>query len=204
MFFHTNVKRFAILLVIQASLTVTAFAQTRVIWAIGRSDNSAAEFALAPADYEKFLARDFGWEDRYFLVGHSRAKEDWPYIMPGPADSWGGTSGTAGRRTHVLNILFGLEQAPAGDNWKLIVDLLDTHPQRPPLLKVTVNGRASKFSLPRGGSEASATGQTFPATTCCSIGSRTTRRMSSCSILKASAIRAASHESRAASRAANP
>ncbi|KPK39826.1 MAG: hypothetical protein AMJ65_11105 [Phycisphaerae bacterium SG8_4] len=163
MFWHTNVKRVAFLFFIQASLAISGFSQTRVIWTIGKSDNSAAEFALAPADYEKFLARDFGWEDRYFLVGHSRPKEDWPYIMPGPADSWGGTSGTAGRRTHVLNILFGLEQAPASDDWKLIVDLLDTHPQRPPLLKVNVNGHASKFSLPPGGSDASATGQTKSA-----------------------------------------
>ncbi|TKJ33445.1 MAG: hypothetical protein CEE38_20725 [Planctomycetes bacterium B3_Pla] len=147
---------FHILLLV--SFTASAFAQDRVIWAIGKSDNSAAEFALAPAGFAKFLEKDFGWEDRYFLIGHSQVEEDWPYIMPGPADSWGGTSGTAGRRTHVLNILFGLREAPASDNWKLIVDLLDTHTERPPLLKVTVNGHAAKFLLPKGGSETSATG----------------------------------------------
>jgi len=160
MFLHTNLKRIAIVFFIQALLTAAAFAQARVIWAIGKSDNSAAEFALAPAGHDRFLERDFGWEDRYFLVGHSRAEKDWPYIMPGPADSWGGTSGTAGRRTHVLNILFGLQEAPASDNWKLIIDLLDAHIQQPPLLKVTTNGHAAKFSLPRGGSDASATGDT--------------------------------------------
>jgi hypothetical protein len=53
-----------------------------VIWAIGKSDNSAVEFALAPAGHDKFLEKDFGWEDRYFLVGHSPAEKDWPYIMP--------------------------------------------------------------------------------------------------------------------------
>ncbi|MCP4263893.1 MAG: hypothetical protein GY774_41260 [Planctomycetes bacterium] len=153
-------KRVIILLFIQIFFTVPTFAQTRVIWAIGKSDNSAAEFALAPASYAKFLEKDFGWEDRYFLVGHSHVDKDWPYIMPGPEDSWGGTSGTAGRRTHVLNILFGLQKALAGDNWKLVIDLLDTHTQRPPLLKVTVNGNTTKFSLPRGGSNASATGRT--------------------------------------------
>ena len=126
MFLHTNLKRVVILFFIQALFTNSAFAQARMIWAIGESDNSAAEFALAPADYGKFLEKDFGWEDRYFLIGHSRAEKDWPYIMPGPVDSWGGTSGTAGRRTHVLNILFGLREAPASDNWKLIVDLVDT------------------------------------------------------------------------------
>jgi len=155
-----NLKCVVILFLIQILLTACAFAQDRVVWAIGKSDNSAAEFALAPASYAKFLERDFGWEDRYFLVGHSQVGKDWPYIMPGPVDSWGGTSGTAGRRTHVLNILFGLRKAPVGDRWKLIVDLLDTHPQRPPVLKVTVNRHAKKLALPRGGTEASATGQT--------------------------------------------
>lgn len=135
-------------------------AQSQVIWALGESDNSAAEFALAPGDYARFLEQDFGWEDRYFLIGHSQVGEDWPYIMPGPADSWGGTSSTAGRRTHVLNILFGLDEVPARGDWKLIVDLVDTHPERPPLLKITVNGQARKFFLPKGGAESSATGQT--------------------------------------------
>jgi predicted alpha-1,2-mannosidase len=155
-----NNKRVMILFFIQILFTVSAFAQTRVIWSIGKSDNSAAEFAMAPANYTKFLEKDFGWEDRYFLVGHSQVDKDWPYIMPGPLDSWGGTSGTAGRRTHVLNILFGLQEKPASDNWKLVIDLIDTHPKQPPLLKVTVNGYATKFYLPRGGSDASATGRT--------------------------------------------
>jgi hypothetical protein len=160
MFLHTNLKCVVILFFVEAFFAASAFAQARVIWAIGKSDNSAAEFALAPADYGKFLEKDFGWEDRYFLVGHSRVEKDWPYIMPGPADSWGGTGVFAGRRTHVLNILFGLQEAPASDKWKLVIDLLDTHTQQPPLLKVTTNGQATKFSLPRGGSEASATGDT--------------------------------------------
>ncbi len=137
-----------------------AWAQDQVIWALGESDNSTAEFALAPGDYARFLEQDFGWEDRYFLVGHSQVAKDWPYIMPGPADSWGGTSGTAGRRTHVLNVLFGIDRVPAKGHWKLIVDLVDTHPERPPLLKISVNGQARKFFLPTGGAEASATGQT--------------------------------------------
>ncbi|MBW7991498.1 MAG: hypothetical protein FVQ84_16010 [Planctomycetes bacterium] len=160
MFLPINFKRFIILFFAHILFTVSAFAQSQVIWSIGKSDNSAAEFALSPGSYGKFLEKDFGWEDRYFLVGHSQAGKDWPYIMPGPSDSWGGTSGTAGRRTHVLNILFGLQEVPASGNWKLVIDLLDTNPKRPPLLKVSVNEYAVKFSLPKGGSEASATGDT--------------------------------------------
>jgi len=141
----------------------SAYAQGHVVWSLGEADNSAAEFALAPSDYARFLEQDFGWEDRYFLIGHSQIAKDWPYIMPGPADAWGGTSGTAGRRTHVLNILFGLANVPAADDWKLVVDLVDTHPQGPPLLKITVNGQARKFALPKGGADASASGRTESA-----------------------------------------
>jgi len=149
-----------IVFVISILCASAAWAQGHAVWALGEADDSAAEFALAPGDYARFLERDFGWEDRYFLVGHSQVGEDWPYIMPGPADAWGGTSGTAGRRTHVLNILFGLEKAPAHGDWKLVVDLVDTHPQGPPLLKISVNGHAQKFFLPKGGADASSTGQT--------------------------------------------
>ncbi|MHC4517903.1 MAG: polysaccharide lyase family protein, partial [Planctomycetota bacterium] len=145
------------------SSAIPAFAQPETIWTIGESDNSALEFALAPAGYARFLEKDFGWEDRYFLIGHSKADENWPYVMAGPADSWGGTSGTAGRRTHVLNILFGLQEVPASGDWKLIVDLADTHPERPPLLKLTANDHAATFALPKGGSDASITGQTDSA-----------------------------------------
>jgi len=130
------------------------------IWSLGQSDNSAAEFALGPDGFARFLENDFGWEDRYFLIGHSQIDKDWPYIMPGPNDAWGGTSGTAGRRTHVLNILFGLQDIPAEGPWKLVIDLVDTHPMAPPLLKVTVNDRPWKSRLPKGGSDDSATGHT--------------------------------------------
>ncbi|MHC1769273.1 MAG: GH92 family glycosyl hydrolase [Verrucomicrobiia bacterium] len=132
---------------------------TNLLWQIGQADNSASEFALAPAGYGRFLEQDFGWEDRYFLIGHSKAENDWPYVLPGPSDTWGGTSGTAGRRTHFLTILFGLKQPfPSGD-WKLVVDLLDTHPQNPPSLKIVVNGHATNFALPRGGTDGSIRGR---------------------------------------------
>ena len=64
--------------------------------------------ALAPSKYVNFLAADFGWEDRFYLVGYSEAAKDWPYAMPGPVDEWGGTGNTSGIRSQVLNILFCL------------------------------------------------------------------------------------------------
>ncbi|MFC3199156.1 GH92 family glycosyl hydrolase [Parapedobacter deserti] len=130
----------------------------QVIWQIGTPDGSAKEFALAEGDYEKFLDHDFGWEDRFFIVGKSNPKQDFPYVLPGPDDAWGGTSHTAGIRTHVLNVLFRMKSTPQQGEWKLIVDVLDTHEEHPPYFKVTVNGQSWRFELPTGASSASLRG----------------------------------------------
>src|SRR5690554_1043907 len=81
-----------------------------IVWEIGRKDNSPNEFALAPNSYNNFLERNFGFEDQYFLINHSNEKDNFPYVLPGPADTWGGTWPTAGWRTHEINILFGSSQ----------------------------------------------------------------------------------------------
>ena len=74
-------------------LTITTnilFAQAdksfNILWQIGQSDHSASEFALAPSDYKDFLKEDFGWENKFYLIGFSNPKEDWPYALPGPED----------------------------------------------------------------------------------------------------------------------
>ncbi len=59
--------------------------------------------------YQHFLEQDFGWEDKFYLVGVSKPDLNWSYILPGPKDGWGGTGGTSGLRTHNANILFGLQ-----------------------------------------------------------------------------------------------
>ena len=120
----------------------------RIIWQIGADDNSGAEFALAPGDYARFIEEDFGWEDKYLLIGESDHKTDWPYILPGTSDTWGGTWGTSGWRSSTLNILFGMEKLPEKGAWKLTVDLLDCNPDDLPLFKVTINGRSWKYRLP--------------------------------------------------------
>lgn len=53
------------------------------IWTIGENDNQAKGFALAPNGYKDYLANDFGYEDRYFLIGHSDASKEFPYVIPG-------------------------------------------------------------------------------------------------------------------------
>lgn len=116
-----------------------------VVWEIGTNNNSSADLALGPSDYKNFLSKDFGYEDRYYLVGKSSPKTDFAYVLPGPDDTWGGTWGTAGWRTHEINILFGVKDLPAGE-WKLVIDLIDSNPDKS-LVKVTINDQSSKFLL---------------------------------------------------------
>lgn len=125
-------------------------APTKTVWQIGEKNHSASELALSPDKYKEFLANDFGWEDRFNIIGLSSPQKDFPYVLPGPADHWGGTSYTAGIRTHVLNILFGMKEVPETDSWKLIIDLLDTHHELPALFKITINGKSWKYALPKG------------------------------------------------------
>ena len=124
----------------------TAAASDATIWTVGEPDGRPAGFALAPDGFRDFLARDFGYEDKFYLVGHSDPATDFPYVLPGPADTWGGTWPTSGWRTHEVNILFGLDGQPEGD-CLLAVDLADYAKRFPPLVKVSVNGQDAWFRL---------------------------------------------------------
>ncbi len=134
--------------------------ETKTIWQIGEANNSSAEFALAPNDYNKFIENDFGWEDRYFLVGHSNPKADWPYVLPGPNDKWAGTDVNSGWRSHTLTVLFGVEKLPSKGDWKLIVDILDCNAEDLPVFKITINGKSWKYQLPSGSGRNSLNGET--------------------------------------------
>lgn len=139
-------------------LLICSGAQAAEIWKIGSKNNSSADLALGPSDYKNFLSKDFGFEDRYYLIGKSIPKIDFPYVLPGPSDTWGGTWGTSGWRTHEVNILFGIKKMPTDGNWKLIVDLVDSNPNKS-LVKVIINKQQNKFLL-KGKSNGSLTGQT--------------------------------------------
>lgn len=122
----------------------------QVLWQIGQSDHSASEFALAPSGYEDFLKEDFGWENKFYLIGFSNPQKDWPYALPGAQDEWGGSSGGAGWRAAVENILFGIDKMPEQGKYELTIDLLDMSAENPPLLKVTVNDSSWEYQLPKG------------------------------------------------------
>lgn len=144
------VKKVILTVLISTMTFISCHSQKSVIWKIGESNNSSAEFALAQGEYEKFLEHDFGWEDRFFLIGSSDEQLDFPFVLPGAIDYWGGTSGLAGIRPHEVNILFGLGSKPETGDWQLIVDILDCNPETPPHLKISINGKSWKFKLKNG------------------------------------------------------
>ena len=112
---HLKIKLLAIILL----SFISCAAQNKTVFQIGNSDNSSSEFALANSEYEKFLEKDFGWEDRFYIVGYSNLQKDFPFVLPGAIDYWGGTSGLAGIRPHEINILFGIETKPKNGDWRL-------------------------------------------------------------------------------------
>lgn len=144
------IRKFFTVLCLMILIVRTSVYAAETIWKIGEADRSAEEFALAPDGFKRFLTEDFGYEDRFFMLGKSVVKKDFPYILPGPADTWGGTWHTAGWRTHQVNVLFGLEKVIVGGEYRLIVSLSDFAKKFLPLVKVSVNTEDYKmqFSWP--------------------------------------------------------
>ena len=152
-------RKICVSIILWLSLALVTFnASAQKIWQIGKEDNSAMEFALAKEGYANYSAGDFGWEDRFFLVGHSDVVADMPYVLPGVADYWAGTSSTAGLRTHTFNIFFTLSECRGRDDWRLVFDFVDSHPVRPPLMRVVVNGKTFTSRLTAGGGDESLAG----------------------------------------------
>lgn len=121
-----------------------------VIWQIGEKDGSPNGMALAPKGFNAFVEQDFGFEDRFFLVGSSDPAKDWPYVLPGPANSWAGTGPTAGIRSQFLNIYFELVDVPSAGAWSFVLDILAVDPKQAPQVKVVINKEAYVFELKQG------------------------------------------------------
>jgi predicted alpha-1,2-mannosidase len=145
-------KAFFFLVLLSVSVSRASHAQQlrQPVWQVGQADRSGAEFALAPAGFRQFVAHDFGYEDKRFVIGFSTEKQDFPYVLPGPADTWGGTWNTAGWRTNQVTLLFALRQEPAASGYKLVIRLADYAKKFLPLVKVSINGQDEKVQLGAG------------------------------------------------------
>lgn len=133
-------------LIITGSQTLTVKAD-QYLWEIGERDNDVCEFELAPDGWSAYD------HDGLFIAGSDRTVGHWPYVHPGPLDTW------SGNRQHTFTVLFGLESSPLTGDCRLIIDMIDTHSQRPPVLEITVNGKTFTHTMPKGASDASVSGE---------------------------------------------
>src|SRR5512133_3440013 len=117
------------------------------LWQLGQPDGDDKECAMAPASYQQFK------QDAFFVVGRSEIKKEWPYVQPGPVDSW------AGGRPHTFFILFGLKAVATNGECRLQIHLVDTHSYANPLLNVSLNGQEQKYQTPPGAGDRSINGQ---------------------------------------------
>lgn len=125
-----------------------ASAAEQIVWQIGKPDRSYAEF-FAARNYQAVPPR-LGGKPLVFEVGKSDAAKDWPWIHPGPTDSW------AGHRVHPFKIRFDLPDEPKG-LFTLRIELCDTHGGSPPTYSVAIGDRSGQFRLPNGGGDAALT-----------------------------------------------
>jgi alpha-mannosidase len=116
------------------------------LWQIGQPDHDDREFALAPNRYGEFR------QDAFYVIGQSDPKRDWPYVQPGPVDGW------AGGKPHTFTIEFGLKSPPGAGDCTLQMDLVDTHSQASPNLRVTLNDHVIQRQLTPGAGDASVFG----------------------------------------------
>ncbi len=137
-------------------LSLRAEVPVKPLWEIGRADHSDAEFALAPGSYARFM-ENFGRPEHAFYVGLSNPQYDWPYILPGIVDVWSGSRTNA--RNHLqwdqmntLPIGFVLDHVGVDGHCVFIIDFCDANPQRPPRLRITINGAIFERDLRPGGS----------------------------------------------------
>jgi hypothetical protein len=136
------------LLCLAWSASIPARAQdNKTVFQIGRPDGDYAEFAIAgnlSAFPQKFP------QDVDFAVGQSQAKQQWPFVHPGPLDAW------AGGRAHAFRITFSVSKLVPG-YYRFVIDFVDTHDSAPPCLTIDINGTQLKRRLPAGNGDASLT-----------------------------------------------
>jgi alpha-mannosidase len=149
---HTRLTR-SLVSILLFSLCLPAFAAgaNALLWQIGKADHNTAEFALGPGGWNQYSAR-FP-HDVLFVVGQSDAKRDWPYVQPGPVDTW------AGGKSHTFAILFGLKATSTEGRGELVLNLVDTQNSRPPKMEIKINSASFVRDLPRGAGDASVGGQ---------------------------------------------
>ena len=122
--------------------TWSALAQdnSTTVFQIGQPDGDYAELAIA-GNYAAYPQR-FP-HDVEFVAGQSDARQQWPFIHPGPIDDW------AGSRPHAFKISFTLPE-PRSGYYRLVLDFVSTHNSNPPRMTIAINDAQINRRLPAG------------------------------------------------------
>jgi len=147
----TKLTKYLVLSLLYMYLTAPAAGQTKLFWQIGKADNNTAEFALGP-DRSNQYSVTFP-QGALFVAGQSDPKQDWPYIQPGPADTW------AGSKSHTFTILFGVGTTQTTGQCELLLDFVDTHSAKPPKMQIKINDTSFVREMPKGAGDPSAFGE---------------------------------------------
>lgn len=123
-------RRWAVAMGLLLAGVAVAAAQQRLVWQIGKFDDSSQEFKSQGIDYSSPSS------DVVYTVGKS-SDADWLRFQPGPANA------IAGGRLHPFRVNFALKEQPSGV-YRLRVAMLYETP-RLSSLELNVNGHAGMF-----------------------------------------------------------
>jgi len=136
-------KNVVFLIIITLWVTTSAFSQSmQLFWQIGQNDQSAAEFALGPYNYLQF-SQKFGNNPVVYEIGKSNPGTDFPFILPGPFDSW------ARGASNQIVIRFGIQELPEPCPAQLALHFVETH-FSPPILEFLINNHQMIVQAPSG------------------------------------------------------
>lgn len=120
--------------------------QNKTLFEIGEKDGKAAEFALFPDQYDSFLA-GFGGEKSYY-IGYSTPDKHWPYVLPGPLDSWAGGGYWAGYHPrHFPSLFFSINKSTNKGECLLSLSFAGVNDSRPVKVRIEINGHRFEEEL---------------------------------------------------------
>ncbi|TQO38439.1 putative alpha-1,2-mannosidase [Arenibacter algicola] len=143
------IVKVCLMLTICTSVNAQSSSQ-KLIWNIGRADESHGEFALASNRYADFTPEGFGGANRYYVVGKSDPEKDWPYILPGPKDEFAGYGYWAGLALSQLPIYFETKKLSKMGDCTLTFYFLTASSDQAPLFRCTINGNTFEHQLKNG------------------------------------------------------
>ncbi|WP_024873878.1 polysaccharide lyase family protein [Saccharomonospora piscinae] len=117
---------------------------------VGDFDRKGLELALSPDGYADYRTTFPDGAD--YTHGTDTPGAAWPYLHPGPADRW------AGSTAHTFRLRFTLADAPPRD-LALAIWLIDTHASIPGVLEIRCNDTAvTEVALENGATKGSLQG----------------------------------------------